>query len=116
MTSLEILPVKRRLLKRFGRHSVGVWIGGEWNGDFPESKNVFQSPLKFRRKSGFDQIFQAPNFENSEPEKKAIPYPQPFHTPTDSLLVIGFLCQILSVFMIALQTIRQVASTPGFAN
>ena len=26
--------------------------------------------------------FQAPKFENSEPEKNAIPYPQPFHTPT----------------------------------
>ena len=33
--------------------------------------------------------FQALIFENSEPEKKTIPYPQPFHTPTRSEDVMG---------------------------
>ena len=43
---------------QFGRHLVGVWIGGVWNGHFPESeKIIFRRPkfpgksLKFRRKS-----------------------------------------------------------------
>ena len=79
-----------QLHQESGRHSVGVWIGGVWNGQFPESENIFQRPnfpgesLKFRRKSDFAK-FQAPKFENSEPEKttsrNSIPI-QPFHTPT----------------------------------
>ena len=47
----------------FGRHLVGVWIGGVWNRHFPESeKYIFQRPKfagkspKFRRKSDFCKI------------------------------------------------------------
>ena len=50
-----------------GRHLVGVWIGGAWNGQFPICRSpsfIFQRPklagksLKFRRKSIFAK-FQA---------------------------------------------------------
>ena len=30
-----------RRRKEFGRHLVGVWIGGVWNGHFPESEKYF---------------------------------------------------------------------------
>ena len=68
------------------RHLVGVWIGGVWNGHFPESKkNIFQSPnypgksLNSAERAIFAK-FQAPKYENSEPKKcnsipLAIPYP-----------------------------------------
>ena len=48
--------------KIFGRHLVGVWIGGVWNGHFPESEKYFSEAefpgesLKFRRQSDFYQI------------------------------------------------------------
>ena len=32
-----------------GRHLVGVWIGGVWNGHFPESEKYF-SEAEFSRK------------------------------------------------------------------
>ena len=63
-----------------GRHLVGVWIGGVWNGHFPDQnpKNNFQSPK-------FAGIF-LPNFRlrnlKIQGPKDASPYHQPFHTPT----------------------------------
>ena len=57
---------------------------------FPESenfKNIFQRPkfagksLKFRRKSDFCQI-SGSEIKKFGARKNAIPYPQPFHTPT----------------------------------
>ena len=75
---------------------MGVWIGGVWNGHFPESEKYLcqrpkfpQKSWKFRRKSDFAK-FRAPKFEISEPEKNAIPYPQPFHTPTRLPPIFGF--------------------------
>ena len=55
---------------------------------------IFQSPKHFFRGQNLQENhrscterallakFQAPKFENSEPEKNAIPYPHSFHTPT----------------------------------
>ena len=75
-----------------GRHLVGVWIGGAWNGHFPESETYFSEAkisskiLEFPQKERFSPKSQAPKFENSEPEKMQ------FHTsshsipPLDSLL------------------------------
>ena len=37
------------LWQLFGRHLVGVWIGGVWNGPFPESEKYF-SEAEFSRK------------------------------------------------------------------
>ena len=68
---------------------MGVWIGGVWNGHFPESEEYFSEAEISRKMPEIPQkerlIFaklQAPKFENSEPEKNATPYSQPFHTPT----------------------------------
>ena len=66
---------------------MGVWIGGAWIGDFPESEKMFrgrnlqEEPSNPAERTIFDK-FQAPDVENSEPKKIAIPYLQPFHTPT----------------------------------
>ena len=66
---------------------MGVWIGGVWNGHFPKSENIFQRPnfpgnsLKFRRKSDVCQI-SGSEIWKFRARKIAIPYPQPFHTPT----------------------------------
>ena len=71
-----------------GRHLVGVWIGGVWNGHFPESEKSFSEaefsrkiPEKFRRKSDFFAKFRAPKFGKNQSPKicnsipPAIPYP-----------------------------------------
>ena len=61
---------------------VGVWIGGVWNGYFPESEKYFSEAEISReipeipQKEAIFAKFQAPKFENSEPEKMQ------FHTPT----------------------------------
>ena len=31
-----------KFLQKIGRHLVGVWIGGVWNGHFPESEKIFR--------------------------------------------------------------------------
>ena len=36
-------------MDHIGRHLVGVWIGGVWNGHFPESEKYF-SEVEFSRK------------------------------------------------------------------
>ena len=82
--ALEILEKKQAFL---GRHSVGVWIGGVWNGRFQSPKiflrgRSFQENLQnFAERAIFCQI-SGSGFQISEPEKNAIPHPQPFHTPT----------------------------------
>ena len=62
---------------------------------FQSPKNIFQRPkflgksLKFRRKSDFFAKFQAPKFENSEPEKMQFHTPSHSIPPLDSLLEKG---------------------------
>ena len=69
---------------------VAVWVGGMWNGHFPESRKygsgpeicreIPQIPQKERHSANSSSV----NFESSEPrkKKKKSPYPQPFHTST----------------------------------
>ena len=65
-------------------------MGGVWNDHFPESKIFFQrpnfqeNPWNSAERAIFGK-FQAPKFENSEPEKMQF-IPQPFRTPTRLLL------------------------------
>ena len=58
-----------------GRHLVGVWIGGVWNGHFPESQKDF-SEAEISRK--MPEILQKERFsfapQNAIPAS-AIPYP-----------------------------------------
>ena len=62
---------------------------------FQSPKNIFQRPkfpgnsLKFRERAIFAK-FQAPNFENSEPEKMQ------FHTPSHSIPPLGFVVMFTS--------------------
>ena len=53
---------------------------------FQSPKKTFQRPTFPGKSWNFQRTifakFQAPKFENSEPQKNASPYPQPFHTPT----------------------------------
>ena len=62
--------------KKIGWHLVGVWIGGVWNGHFPESK-IFSEAEFFRK---IPEILQRVRFLRAR--RNPIPYPQPFHTPT----------------------------------
>ena len=69
-----------------GRHLVGVWIGGVWNGHFPESEKYF-SEAEFSRKipkipqkERFSPNFRLRNLKIQSPKKcnsipPAIPYP-----------------------------------------
>ena len=64
------------LFKRFESAGlVGVWIGGVWNGHFQESGKYLSEAEVCRKMPGVPQKerffakFQAPKFENSEPEK-----------------------------------------------
>ena len=76
-----------QVLQKFGRHLVGVWIGGVWNGHFPESEKYFSEAEISRKmpeipqKERFSPNFRLRNLKIQSP-KNAIPYPQPFHTPT----------------------------------
>ena len=76
---------------KLGRQLVGVWIGGVWNGHFPESETIFQRPKfagkspKFCRKRDFAK-FQAPYFEISEPKEMQCQTPSHAVPPLDSLL------------------------------
>ena len=70
-----------------GRHLVGVWIGGVWNGHFPESEKYFSEAEISRKMPEIPQKERfSPNFRlrnlKFRARKNAIPYPQPFHTPT----------------------------------
>ena len=83
-----------------GRHLVGVWIGGVWNGHFPESEKYFSEaeisrkfPEIAQRERFYFSKFQAPEFENSEPEKLQFHTPSHSIPPLDSLLFCrNFLC------------------------
>ena len=74
---------------------------------FQSPKNIFQRPKfpgkcqKFRRKSDFAK-FQAPKFENSEPEK------MPFHTPSHSIAPLDSLLQILAYFDFKMQSCKRL--------
>ena len=76
----------------FGQHLVGVWIGGVRNGHFPESEKYFLEAEISRKipeipQKGVDFAkFQAPKFENSEPEKMQFHTPRHSIPPLDSLL------------------------------
>ena len=39
----------KSLPKDSGRHLVGVWIGGVWNGRFPESETYFSEAKSSRK-------------------------------------------------------------------
>ena len=78
-----------------GRHSVGAWIGGVWNGRFPESENYFSETEISRRipeipqKELFSPNFRLRNLKIQSPKKcssipPAIPYP---HTRPPPILV-----------------------------
>ena len=62
-------------------------VASVWNGQFPESEKYLsqaelsRKSLKFRRKSDFCQISDS-KIWGFRARKIAIPYPQPFHTPT----------------------------------
>ena len=67
---------------------MGVWIGGVWNGHFPESENYFSEAEISRKMPEIPQkerfpskIFRLRNLKIQSP-KNSIAYPQPFHTPT----------------------------------
>ena len=68
------------------RHLVGVWIGGVWNGHFPESEKYFSGAeisrkiLEFPQKERFLPNFRLRNLKIQSPKKcnsipPAIPYP-----------------------------------------
>ena len=68
------------------RHLVGVWIGGVWNGHFPESEKYFSEAeisrkiLEFPQKERFLPNFRLRNLKIQSPKKcnsipPAIPYP-----------------------------------------
>ena len=66
---------------------VGEWIGGVWNGRFSESEKYFSEAEFWRKIHRIPQQEQfLPNFRlrnvKFQSPKNAIPYPQPFHTPT----------------------------------
>ena len=73
--------------RSIGRRLVGVWIGGVWNGHFPESEKIFSEAeisrkiLEILQKGRFLPNFRLRNLK-FRARKIAIPYPQPFHTPT----------------------------------
>ena len=73
---------------------MGVWIGGVWNGHFPESEKYFSGAEISRKipeipqKNAIFSKFQAPKFENSEPEKMQFHTPSHFIPPLDSLLIL----------------------------
>ena len=69
-----------------GRHLVGVWIGGVWNGHFPESEKYFSEAEICRKipeipqKERFLPNFRLRNLKFQSPKKcnsipPAIPYP-----------------------------------------
>ena len=68
--------------------SGGVWIGGVWNDHFPESEKYFSEAeicsqtLEIPLKERFLPDFKLRNLRKLRARKNAIPYPQPFHTPT----------------------------------
>ena len=41
IASLDVTPSTLNPVRTVGRHLVGVWIGGLWNGHFPESEKYF---------------------------------------------------------------------------
>ena len=71
---------------KIGRHLVGVWIGGVWNGHFPESEKYY-SEAEISRKipeipqeERFSPNFRLRNLKIQSPKKcnstpPAIPYP-----------------------------------------
>ena len=69
-----------------GRHLVGVWIGGVWNGHFPESEKYFSEAEISRKipeipqKERFSPNFRLRNLKIQSPKKcnsiaPAVPYP-----------------------------------------
>ena len=73
-------------LKIVGRHLEGVWIGGVWNGHFPESEKYFSEAEFYRKipeipqKERFLPNFRLRNLKIQCPKNcnsipPAIPYP-----------------------------------------
>ena len=88
----------------FGRHLVGVWIGGVWNGHFYRVRKIFfrgrifqENPWNSAERAIFAK-FQAPKFENSEPEKLQFHTPSHSIPPLDSLLKKEVWCIPKSLF------------------
>ena len=73
---------------------MGLWIGGVWNGHFPESEQYFSEAKiskkihEIPQKERFLPKFRLRNFKYQSP-KNAIPYPHPFHTPTRFPLIFS---------------------------
>ena len=76
----------RYVLANFGRHLVAVWIGGVWNGHFPESEKYFSEAEisskipEIPQKERFSPNFRLRNLKIQSPKKcnsipPAIPYP-----------------------------------------
>ena len=72
-----------------GLRLVGVWVGGVWNGHFPESEIMVFILRSFHENPGnsTERVIlaksQAPKFEIQSPKKcNSIPPAIPFHTPT----------------------------------
>ena len=97
LARVDHLKFQRKKLRQWrllvGRHLVGVWIGGVWSGHFSESEKYFSEAEVSRKipeipqKERIFAKFQAPNFENSEPEPMQCPTippatPYPHQTPS----------------------------------
>ena len=82
---------------------VGVWIGGVWNGHFPESEEHF-SETEICRKSPFNE-FQAPDFEVSEPQKMQFHTPSHSIPPLASLLIAAKQCMSLTAGVTKISTL-----------
>ena len=87
-----VCPDLSFLVLFLGRHLVGVWIGGVWNGHFPESEKYFSGAEISRKipeipqKERFLPNFRLRNLKFQSPKKcNSIP-------PLDSLLfsILGF--------------------------
>ena len=84
----EIILALLQCFFRFGRlTALSGGMDGVWNGHFPESETYFSEAeiagrcLKFH--NSFSLLnFRLRNLKIQSPKKIAIPYPQPFHTPT----------------------------------
>ena len=79
----------------FGRHLVGVWIGGVWNGHFPESERYFSEAEisskipEIRQKERFSPNFRLRNLKIQSPKKMQFHTPSHSIPPLDSLLFIA---------------------------
>ena len=74
----------------FGRHLLGVWIGGIWNGHCPEPAKNSEAELSKKipeiTQSDFRRISGSEVSGKSEPQKMQVHTPSRSISPLDSLL------------------------------